>query len=120
MIAAFRYNFPGVSAECAAAEDSTFFGAEYDGVIAWGLMFLLSPEVQRALIVKVSRALKSGGQFLFTAPEQACTWPDTMTGLQSISLGLGVYREILQAEGMVLIGEQLDEGENFYYFTSKA
>jgi 2-polyprenyl-3-methyl-5-hydroxy-6-metoxy-1,4-benzoquinol methylase len=119
MITAFRHNFPGVPMECAAVEDSTFFGAEYDGVIAWGLMFLLSSNVQRALIGKVSRVLKSGGRFLFTAPKQACTWPDAMTELQSSSLGLEVYREILQAESMVLVGEQLDEGENFYYFASK-
>ena len=119
MIAAFRRNFPQMPSECAAAEDSTFFGLEFDGVIAWGLLFLLSPEAQRIVIGKVSRALKHGGNFLFTAPKQTCTWPDAMTGLLSRSLGIESYREVLQTEGLTLAGQQVDEGENFYYLAHK-
>ena len=41
MVAAFRANFPNIPVDCAAVEDSDFFGQTFDGVVAWGLLFLL-------------------------------------------------------------------------------
>ena len=38
MIAALRANFPAIPVECAAAEDSGFFGLTFDGVIAWAFL----------------------------------------------------------------------------------
>ena len=119
MIASFRDRFPDVQAECNAVEESDFFGRSFDGVIAWGLIFLLSPATQRLLIGKIARALNTGGKFIFTSPKQECTWPDAITGLRSISLGYETYREALMAEGLVLVGEDLDEGQNHYYSASK-
>ncbi|HVX67611.1 MAG TPA: class I SAM-dependent methyltransferase [Bryobacteraceae bacterium] len=115
MIAAFRARFPATPVECAAVEDSNFFGRTFDGVVAWGLFFLLEPEVQLSLIVKIARALQPAGRFLFTAPSQVCSWPDAMTGQTSISLGYEVYRSALESEGMSLTGTLRDEGENHYY-----
>ena len=119
MVAAFRARFPTVPVECAAVEDSDFFGRTFDGVVAWGLFFLLDAEVQRRLIAKVAAVLPSGGRLLFTAPSQRCSWADAMTGRTSISLGYEAYRKALEAEGMSLVGTRLDEGENHYYFAQK-
>lgn len=119
LIRAFRQRFPSASAECSAVEDSGFFGRTFDGVIAWGLVFLLPAEVQVAVIGKVAKALNRGGKFLFTAPEKAVTWQDSLTGRESISLGAEEYRRILFAERLVLDGELSDEGGNHYYLTSK-
>jgi SAM-dependent methyltransferase len=119
MIAAFRTRFPTVPVECAAVEDSDFFGRTFDGVVAWGLLFLLDAEVQRRLIAKVASVLPSGGRFLFTAPSQNCFWADAMTGRTSISLGHEAYRNALEAEGMSLVGTRRDEGENYYYFAQR-
>ena len=119
MVAAFRVGFPTVQVECAAVEDSDFFGRTFDGVVASGLFFLLDAEVQRRLIAKVAAVLPSGGRLLFTAPSQSCSWADAMTGRTSISLGYEAYRKALEAEGMSLVGTQLDEGENHYYFAQK-
>lgn len=119
MIAAFRARFPRVRAECATVEDSTFFARSFDGVNAWGLMFLLTPEAQERLIHKVANVLKPGGRFLFTAPWQVCRWPDNLSGQTSISLGVDRYRSILEAAGLVLAGEADDEGDNHYYFATK-
>ena len=47
MVAAFRCRFPKIPVECAAVQDSDFFGLTFDRVIAWGLFFLLEAEVQR-------------------------------------------------------------------------
>lgn len=119
MTAAFRERFPQAHVACEAVEDSGFFGRRFDGVLAWGLTFLLPPNAQSALIRKVASALNPGGRFLFTSPEQACTWADNLTGRHSRSLGTDVYKATLLAAGMTDIGEYWDEGDNHYYDASK-
>jgi SAM-dependent methyltransferase len=119
MTAEFRANFPAAPVQCAAVEDSDFFGRTFDGVVAWGLFFLLSAQVQLKLIAKVAAILPSGGRLLFTAPREPCTWLDAMTERTSISLGHDAYRVALNAEGMALVGTYLDEGKNFHYSALK-
>jgi 2-polyprenyl-3-methyl-5-hydroxy-6-metoxy-1,4-benzoquinol methylase len=119
MVTAFRAHFPTVPVACAAVEDSDFFGRTFDGVVAWGLFFLLEAKVQLRLIGKVAGVLRSGGRLLFTAPSQSCCWRDAMTGRTSISLGHEAYRKALEARGMSLVGTPRDEGENDYYFAQK-
>jgi SAM-dependent methyltransferase len=119
MVAAFKGRFPTALVQCAAVEDSDFFGRSFDGVVAWGLFFLLEAEVQRRLIAKVSAILASGGRMLFTAPSEPLSWLDAMTGKPSLSLGLAEYRKVLEASGMSLVGTQRDEGGNHYYSTQK-
>lgn len=119
LIEAFRRQFPEAHAECSAVEESEFFGRMFDGIVACGLMFLLSADAQRDVIRKIAKALKPGGKFLFAAPRGAVTWRDSLTGRESVSLGAESYEEILRAEGLVPIGEDLDEGQNHYYFASR-
>lgn len=119
MVAAFRSRFPSTPVECTAIEDSQFFGCRFDGAIAWGLIFLLAPDVQATLIHKVAFALKQEGRFLFTAPHQACEWQDSLTGRKSVSLGSDTYRKLIESEGLTLVGETEDEGQNHYYFARK-
>jgi SAM-dependent methyltransferase len=119
-VAAFRARFPGVPVECADVEESDFFGRTFDGVVAWGLFFLLDEQVQRRLIRKIAGVLPSGGRLLFTAPKESGSFPpDIMTGRPQFSLGYEEYRKALQAEGMFLVGTRRDEGENHYYFAQK-
>lgn len=119
MIAAFRERFPDVPLECAAVEDSAFFGRSFDGVIAWGLFFLLTPEVQRQLIGKIAAVLPSGGRLLFTAPREVVSWEDAMTERTSTCLGFDAYRDALSAEGLQLAGTYLDLGGNHHYSAQK-
>jgi SAM-dependent methyltransferase len=119
MVAAFRDRFPDVPVECAAVEDSNFFGKRFDAVVSVGLFFLLDEQRQLQLIAKIAGALGSGGQLLFTAPRQICSWNDGMTDRASVGLGLDAYREALQTQGLSLIGTQTDEGENHYYSARK-
>jgi cyclopropane fatty-acyl-phospholipid synthase-like methyltransferase len=100
-------------------EESDFFGRTFDGVVAWGLFFLLGAEVQRRLLAKVAAVLPSGGRFLFTAPSQLCSWADIMTGRTSISLGYDAYRNALEAESVSLVGTHCDNAGNHYYFAQK-
>ena len=119
MVKAFQARFPAVPVQCAAVEDSDFFGRTFDAVVAWGLFFLLDAGIQRRLVAKVAAVLPSGGRLLFTAPSQSCSWADAMTGRASNSLGHEAYRNALEAEGMSLVGTRRDEGGNHYYFTQK-
>lgn len=119
LIAAFRSRFPNALVECSTIEDSQFFARKFDGIVAWGLMFLLVADVQATLIHKVALALRPGGRFLFTAPPQACEWLDNLTGQKSSSLGSATYRKMAEAEGLALVGETEDEGQNHYYFVCK-
>jgi cyclopropane fatty-acyl-phospholipid synthase-like methyltransferase len=119
MIAAFRSRFPTIPVECAAVEDSGFFSRTFDGVIAWGLFFLLPEQAQRDLIVKIASSLRPGGRLLFTSPSQVCSWSDAMTGRESVSLGYEAYREALEAAGLELVDTFSDEGQNHYYSAVK-
>lgn len=112
---AFRRRFPDAHVVCEPVERSTFFGRSFDGIVAIGLVFLLDPETQRALLRRMAAALSPGGRLLFTAPAETCVWTDVLTGRQSRSLGAGEYRAILADAGLALAGEQRDEGDNHYY-----
>jgi len=119
LLAAFRQRFPDVQAECAAAEDSSYFGRTFDGVIAWGLMFLLPEETQRIVLAKMARALKPGGRLLFTAQRQTVTWTDSITGQESWSLGVEKYESLLRELGFEIEPGRTDAGENYYYLATK-
>jgi SAM-dependent methyltransferase len=119
LTAAFRERFPRAHVACEPAEDSRFFDRAFDGAVAWGLVFLLPADVQRALIHRVARALRPGGRFLFTSPAQACTWPDLSTRRTSRSLGAAAYERALADADLTLVDTRVDEGENHYYDAAK-
>jgi cyclopropane fatty-acyl-phospholipid synthase-like methyltransferase len=110
MIEAFLRRFPEAHAQSASVEDSDFFRRTFDGVVASGLMFLLPVGIQALLIHKVAAVLNPTGRFLFTSPQESCTWYDALTGRDSISLGSHVYGQILNAQGFRVVGERFDEG----------
>jgi 2-polyprenyl-3-methyl-5-hydroxy-6-metoxy-1,4-benzoquinol methylase len=119
LVAAFRSHFPRTNVACEPAESSRFFGRSFDGVLAAGLMFLLSADAQRALILRIGAALNHGGRLLFSSPSQTCTWADLMTGRESRSLGADAYVAILSEAGLALVGDYTDEGETYYYHAVK-
>jgi SAM-dependent methyltransferase len=120
MVAAFQANFPNRIIACEAVEDSTFFNLKFDAIIAWGLIFLISEEVQIKLIGKAAAALKTNGKFLFTSPPAKIFWNDAMTDQVSRSLGAEKYKELIAETGLILVAEFEDEGENHYYASVKA
>jgi SAM-dependent methyltransferase len=118
-VEAFRRNLPNTPVVCEAVQDSTFFGRTFDGVLAWGLMFLLSAQDQRRLIQNIADILVPGGRLLFTATAEPLIWTDAMTNLESRSLGAEVYRRQLSAVGLSLTSEYEDDGQNQYFDASK-
>jgi cyclopropane fatty-acyl-phospholipid synthase-like methyltransferase len=112
---AYRQAIAGARVACEAAEESAFFDRTFDGVVAWGLMFLLAEDTQRIVITRVANALRAGGRFLFTAPSQVCTWNDLSTNRASRSLGATAYRAALATVGLRVVAEYVDDGDNHYY-----
>lgn len=115
LLAAFRRTLPGAPAACETAEDSGYFGRRFEGAVAVGLLFLLPPDRQAAVIGRVAQALRPGGRFLFSAPRIACRWTDTLTGRPSQSLGEAEYRVLLDAAGLRLTHGYDDSGGNHYF-----
>lgn len=115
LVNAYKARFPEARVACESVEASSFFGETFDGVLAWGLLFLLDVPVQRALFPRVERALRPGGSFLFTAPWQPARWEDSSTKRQSVSLGRNAYRALLGEAGLGVYAEYDDEGGNHYY-----
>ena len=111
----FQLRLPTAHIRCEAVEQSSYFDRQFDAAIAIGLMFLLNEQSQRQLIHRVAAALHPGGALLFTAPAQAVSWPDSLTGQQSLSLGREVYIALLESCGFELADEFDDEGGNHYY-----
>ena len=93
LISAYRTNFPDMPAVCEPAQDSSFFGRTFVGVISIGLIFLLSEGDQQKLLTSVASVLEPGGQFLFSSPREACFWSDTLTGRASMSLGVAACND---------------------------
>jgi SAM-dependent methyltransferase len=114
-VQAFQRNLPNTPVVCEAVQDSRFFDRTFDAVLAWGLIFLLSPEDQRRLIQRIAGILVPGGRLLFTSPAKPLVWNDAMTGLESRSLGAKEYRRQLLAVDISISNEYEDEGQNHYF-----
>ena len=114
-VQAFQRNLPNTPVVCEAVQDSRFFDRAFEGVLAWGLMFLLCAEDQRRLVQRIGDILVPGGRLLFTSPAEPCVWNDAMTGLESRSLGAEEYRRQLSAVGVSISSEYEDEGQNHYF-----
>ncbi|MGI8784347.1 MAG: class I SAM-dependent DNA methyltransferase [Acidobacteriota bacterium] len=121
MIARFQRTCPGAHVQCASIRDSDFFGAVFDGVVAWGVLFHLSPSDQEEAIAKVSRALTPGGRFLFTAGDQEGTVESEMNGVlfRYLSLGAPRYRTLLGEHEFDLLDEHRDAWDNYVFLAQK-
>lgn len=115
LVAAFRRHLPGVPVACEPVETSCFHQQAYDGVLAWGFIFLLPIGTQLTVLRHIGRVLVPGGRLLFTAPAPCCTWRDALTGEESNSLGAVNYRRQLAESGVTVRREYEDEGGNHYY-----
>ena len=111
----YQERFPEVTVCCEAAEQSPFFHRTFDAVVCIGLVFLLPAEDQELVLRKMAKAVKIDGRLLFTSPRQVCDWDDLLTGRRSVSLGRAAYVHILQEQGLHLVSEYSNEGQNHYY-----
>ena len=93
LVAAFRDHLPDHPIRCEAVETSGFYGLQFEGIIAWGLLFLLPEQTQVELFAKIADHLHPEGQFLFTAPSQIAHGPDlALTGRKKVWGNIGTVR----------------------------
>lgn len=119
LLATFRSRFPAIPTRCQSALECDYFGRRFDAALAIGLMFLLEESEQIALLYRVSEILLPGGHFLFTAPSDAGTWRDIITGQECRSLGQARYVDALKRGGFHLMRTCVDSGDNHYYDARK-
>jgi 2-polyprenyl-3-methyl-5-hydroxy-6-metoxy-1,4-benzoquinol methylase len=119
LLQAFQQQFPQVETQCSTAEESDFFGRSFDGVVAWGLIFLLEEAAQIRVLTKAAQALRAGGRLVFTTPVMATEWTDAMTRRPSLSLGAKRYGQLLRGLGLEISPGVEDEGQNYYVFATR-
>lgn len=119
MVSAFKARFPQIPIAHETAQDSTFFNRTFHAALAVGLIFLLPEDAQSALIEQIARKLEPNGELLFSAPVEAGTWQDMITGQTALSLGRDSYIALLEANDLTLIAEHKDEGGSHYYQAQK-
>ena len=124
MLARFCRNLPNASALLGTAERCPFSDAVFDGAIAWGVLFHLPQEAQRDAIASVSRVLRRGAPFLFTAGDVDEGGPGqvgTMNGVEFhyYSFSVDAYRRVLAEHRFSLVDFHRDAGDNRYYLAQR-
>jgi len=119
LVSEFKARFPRVPVECSCALQSTFFDRGFAAVVAIGVMFLLAPAEQSALIKRVSARLRPHGSLLFSAPAETGQWRDLITGQRCESLGYARYASLLDNAGLRITATLADEGDNHHYVAVK-
>jgi SAM-dependent methyltransferase len=124
MLALFRANLPNTPVVCADARQCPFAAGEFDAAISWGMIFHLPRVDQTAVFESVSRVLKPGALFLFTAAEIAggndSGITGAMNGVNFHYYGVPNYRTLIEEHDLVLVDVRDDPGVSTYYLTRKS
>jgi ubiquinone/menaquinone biosynthesis C-methylase UbiE len=124
MLRRFRANCPETPAVKGIAQACPFATRIFDAAIAWGVMFHLKQAEQVRAIGGMSRVLKTGAPFLFTAGDVDDDSGDHVGTMNSVefhyySFTLDGYRSVLNDHGFTLVDFHSDAGENGYYLARK-
>lgn len=126
MLRRFRVNCPEAPAVMGSAQACPFAEDIFDAAIAWGVLFHLTQAEQVKAFASVSRVLKTGAPFLFTAgyPDVADDSLDHVTTMNDVefhyySFTKDGYRSVLHNHGFALVNFHTDKGDNGYYLALK-
>jgi SAM-dependent methyltransferase len=123
MLARFLANLPGTPAVRGDARRCPFAGGIFDAAISWGMIFHLPRGDQAMVFASVSRVLKPGAPFLFTAAEREgdddLGITGTMNGVTFHYYTVPSYRALAAEHGLELVGVHDDPGVSTYYLTRK-
>jgi ubiquinone/menaquinone biosynthesis C-methylase UbiE len=126
MLIRFRENVSGTPAVRGDARACPFLNETFDAAISWGMWFHLVPRDQATAFASVSRLLKPGAPFLFTAAEIPGVKADdrgitgTMNGVTFHYYAVTDYRTLLAEYGFDLVNVYDDPGVSTYYLARKA
>jgi SAM-dependent methyltransferase len=125
MLERFRVSLPHtpvVRADCRACP---FVDGAFDAAVSWGMLFHLTPRDQATAFASVSRVLKPGAPFLFTAAEIEDIPADdpgitgAMNGVTFRYYAVRSYSTLIAEYGFALEEEYDDPGVSTYYFARK-
>jgi ubiquinone/menaquinone biosynthesis C-methylase UbiE len=125
MLERFRVNLPGTPAVRGDSRALPFGDHVFEAAISWGMLFHLTPADQNAVFASVSRVLKPGAPFLFTAAEIPEVGDNdsgitgTMNGVMFRYYAAVSYREMMGPHGFELEREYDDPGVSAYFFARK-
>lgn len=123
MLTRFRVNCVTAAAVAGIAQSLPFADASFDAAIAWGVIFHLTQEDEMEAFASISRVLRPGAPFLFTAGriDDADGFEDTMAGvaLPYYSFSTDGYRAVLAANDLTLVDVHTDSWANTYYLSHK-
>ena len=125
MLERFRVNLPATPAVRADSRACPFADAVFDAAVSWGMLFHLTPADQAAAFAAVSRVLKPGAPFLFTAAEIEDIPADdpgitgTMNGVTFRYYAVRDYRTLITEHGFVLESVYDDPGVSTYFLARR-
>ena len=123
MLACLQINLPSAPVVRGDVRHCPFENGSFDAAISWGMMFHLTPHDQAAAMANVSRVLKPGAPFLFTAAEIESADNNgitgTMNGVTFHYYAVGSYRTLIGEHGLVLVDVHDDPGVSTYYLARK-
>jgi SAM-dependent methyltransferase len=124
MLAHFRRNLPVTPVVRGDTRRCPFSDGSFDAAISWGMIFHLPRREQAAAFASVSRVLKPGAPFLFTAAEIADADEGGITGrMNDVTFhyyAVPSYRTLVAEHGFVLIDVHDDPGVSTYYLARKS
>ncbi len=123
MLGRFRVNLPDTPVIRGRVQDCAFADSCFDAAVAWGVMFHIDQTEQIRAIASVSRVLRVGAPFLFTAGDAEGPEPieGTMDGVvfRYFSFSVDNYRRVLGDHCFTLENVHADRGGNTYYLARK-
>ena len=124
MLARFRVNLPGTPAVRGDVRNCPFSHGSFDAAVSWGMMFHVQHRDQPAAFEGVSRVLKPGASFLFTAAEIDGADDAGITGtMNSVTFhyyAVPSYRTLVAKHGFVLVDVHDDPGVSTYYLACRS
>jgi len=126
MLKRFQRNCPATPVVRANVQACPFADASFDGAVAWGVLFHLAPDDAVDAIASVSRILRPGAPFLFTAgyvdgDDRDDDHVGMMNGVEFhyYSFTIDGYRSVLSDHGFTLVDFHTDSGKNGYYLANR-
>lgn len=125
MLERFRVNMPTTPAVRADSRACPFADAVFDAAVSWGMLFHLTPADQATAFAAVSRVLKPGAPFLFTAAEISDIPADdpgitgTMNGVTFRYYAVRDYRTLIAEHGFELESVYDDPGVSTYFLARR-
>jgi ubiquinone/menaquinone biosynthesis C-methylase UbiE len=125
MLERFRVNLPNTPAVRGDSRTCPFVDGVFDAAVSWGMLFHLEPRDQATTFAAVSRVLKAGAPFLFTAaeiPEVPANDPGitgTMNGVTFRYFAVADYRALIGEHGFDLENVYDDPGVSTYYYARR-